>query len=260
MISQWLSAALARRNIHYGWVMVGVTFLTAVITAGTVGAPGVFIVPLQKEFGWSTAEISSALSIRFVLFGLIAPFAAALHNRFGLRNVTLSALVIVASALVVSLTMTKILAADAAVGRGDRARDRHDRAGARSHRGSTLVHSTTRVGGGHSHRSRSHGQLVFLPLLASLTERMGWRVALGLMCALLGACGLGGLDDDARPPKRHRAYARMAITAVSNCRRRRQARRPSWRRRSAHCAMPRNHGCSGCCSPLSLFAVPAPPA
>ena len=32
MISNWLSAALARRNIHYGWVMVGVTFLTALIT------------------------------------------------------------------------------------------------------------------------------------------------------------------------------------------------------------------------------------
>jgi hypothetical protein len=47
--------------------MVGVTFLAALIAAGTVGAPGVFIVPLQKEFGWSTAEISSALSIRFTL-------------------------------------------------------------------------------------------------------------------------------------------------------------------------------------------------
>ena len=51
MISNWLSATLARKNIHYGWVMVGVTFLTALITAGTVGAPGVFIVPLQQEFG-----------------------------------------------------------------------------------------------------------------------------------------------------------------------------------------------------------------
>ena len=51
MISIWLSAALARRNIHYGWAMVGLTFLTAMITAGTVAAPGVFIVPLQKEFG-----------------------------------------------------------------------------------------------------------------------------------------------------------------------------------------------------------------
>src|SRR6478735_365138 len=97
MISQWPPAVLARRNIHYGWAVVAVTFLTALITAGTVGAPGVFIVPLQKEFGWTTAEISSALSIRFILFGLMAPFAAALMNRYGLRNVTLSALLIVVS-------------------------------------------------------------------------------------------------------------------------------------------------------------------
>ena len=108
MISNWLSAALARRNIHYGWVMVGVTFLTALVSAGAVGAPGVFIVPLQKEFGWSTAQISSALSIRFILFGLMAPFAAALMNRYGLRNVTLAALLTVVSALVISLAMTQV--------------------------------------------------------------------------------------------------------------------------------------------------------
>src|ERR1700712_2978417 len=108
MISNWLSAALARHNIHYGWTMVGATFLTALITAGTVGAPGVFIAPLQKEFGWTTAEISSALSIRFILFGLMAPFAAALMNRYGLRNVTLSALVTVVAALVISLAMTQV--------------------------------------------------------------------------------------------------------------------------------------------------------
>ena len=108
MISNWLSGALARRNIHYGWVMVGVTFLTALISAGAVGAPGVFIVPLQKEFGWTTAQISSALSIRFVLFGLMAPFAAALLNRYGLRNVTLAALLTVVSALVISLAMTQV--------------------------------------------------------------------------------------------------------------------------------------------------------
>lgn len=108
MISNWLAARLSRRNIHYGWVMVGVTFLAALISAGTVGAPGVFIVPLQKEFGWSTAEISSALSIRFILFGLMAPFAAALLNRYGLRNVTLTAQLIVVSALVASLGMTEV--------------------------------------------------------------------------------------------------------------------------------------------------------
>src|ERR1041384_324520 len=108
MISNWLSAVLARRNVHYAWVMVGVTFFTALVSAGTVGAPGVFIVPLQQEFGWSTAEISSALSIRFILFGLMAPFAAALLNRYGLRNVTLAAQLIVVSALVLSLGMTEV--------------------------------------------------------------------------------------------------------------------------------------------------------
>src|SRR3569832_2989113 len=88
--------------------MVGVTFFTALVTAGAVGAPGVFIVPLQHEFGWSTAEISSALSIRFILFGLMAPFAAALLNRYGLRNVTLAAQVVVVSALLLSLGLTQV--------------------------------------------------------------------------------------------------------------------------------------------------------
>ena len=78
------------------------------VTAGAVGAPGVLIVPLQKEFGWSTAEISSALAIRFMLFGLMAPFAAALMNRFGMRKVTLSALLIIVSGLLASLAMTQV--------------------------------------------------------------------------------------------------------------------------------------------------------
>ena len=43
------------------------------------------IVPLQQEFGWQTADISSALAVRLVLFGLMGPFAAAFMNRFGLR-------------------------------------------------------------------------------------------------------------------------------------------------------------------------------
>ena len=49
-MSNPLAAALARRNIHYGWVVAGTTFLTMLVTAGAVGAPGVFILPLQKEF------------------------------------------------------------------------------------------------------------------------------------------------------------------------------------------------------------------
>lgn len=107
MISAWVSARLADRGIHYGWVMVAVTFFTALVSSASVGAPGVFILPLEKEFGWSTTQISSALSIRLLLFGLMAPFAAALMVRFGLRNVVISALTIITAGLLASLVMTQ---------------------------------------------------------------------------------------------------------------------------------------------------------
>jgi len=186
MISNWLSAALARRNIHYGWVMVSVTFFTALIAAGTVGAPGVFIVPLQHEFGWSTAEISSALSIRFILFGLMAPFAAALLNRYGLRNVTLAAQLIVVSALIASLGMTQVWqlvvlwGVVIGIGTGMTALVLGATVAARwfaARRGLVVGILTA---------SAATGQLVFLPLLAHLTDRFGWRIALALICAMLG--------------------------------------------------------------------------
>jgi MFS family permease len=186
MISNWLSATLARRNIHYGWVMVGVTFLAALISAGTVGAPGVFIVPLQREFGWTTAEISSALSIRFILFGLMAPFAAALLNRYGLRNVTLTAQLIVISALIASLTMTQVwqlmLLWGVVIGIAT---------GMTALVLGATIATRWFVGRrglvvGIMSASVATGQLVFLPLLASLTERLGWRTALSLVCCMLG--------------------------------------------------------------------------
>ncbi|MDU1806170.1 MAG: MFS transporter, partial [Bradyrhizobium sp.] len=185
MISNQIAAALGRRNIHYGWVMVAVTFFTALVTAGTVGAPGVFIVPLQQEFGWSTAEISSALSIRFVLFGLMAPFAAALLNRYGLRNITLLAQVIVVSALLASLAMTKIWhlvllwGFVIGIGTGMTALVLGATIATRwfvARRGLVVGVLTA---------STATGQLVFLPLLASLTERLGWRTALALVCCAL---------------------------------------------------------------------------
>src|SRR5438552_9347110 len=193
MISNWLSAALARRNIHYGWVMVAVTFFTALISAGTVGAPGVFIVPLQQEFGWTTAEISSALSIRFILFGLMAPFAAALLNRYGLRNVTLTAQLIVVSALLSSLAMTKVwhlmLLWGVVIGiaTGMTALVLGATIATRwfvGRRGLVVGIMTASV---------ATGQLVFLPLLATLTEHLGWRLALGFVCVMLGVSALAVL-------------------------------------------------------------------
>lgn len=193
MISGWLSTALARRNIHYGWAMIAVTFVTALVSAAAVGAPGVFIVPLQKEFGWSTAEISSAMSIRFVLFGLMAPFAAALMNRYGLRNVTLIALLVVAASLILSLGMTQVWQLMAlwgvavGIGTGMTALVLGATVAARwfSARRGLVVGILT--------ASAATGQLIFLPILASITEHSNWRWSLALMCVMLAIAALGVL-------------------------------------------------------------------
>jgi MFS family permease len=108
VISSPLAAFLARRRIHYGWVVVGVTFLTMLVTAGAMGAPGVLIVPLEREFGWDNAQISSALALRLLLFGLFGPFAAAFMNRYGLRRVMVWAALLIAAGLLASFAMTQV--------------------------------------------------------------------------------------------------------------------------------------------------------
>ncbi len=185
MSSTLISRAAARRHIHYGWIVAAVTFLTMLVTAGAVGAPGVFIVPLEKEFGWSTADISTALALRLGLFGLMGPFAAAFMNRFGVRRVASCALMLILSGLVGSLWMTQIwqlvLLWGIVVGLGTGL--------------TALVLGATVATQWFSARrglvvgcltaSTATGQLVFLPLLAQMTETYGWRYALGVVLALL---------------------------------------------------------------------------
>ena len=185
MLSHWLAPLLARRNIHYGWVMVGVTFLTALISAGAGGTLGVFIVPLQNEFGWTNANISTAFSIRLVLFGLMAPFAGALLNRFGLRRVTFAALTIVGVSLAVSLRMTSLWqltllwGAIVGFGTGMTALVLGATVAARwfvARRGLVV---------GILSASTATGQLIFLPIVSLIAERYQWRPALAMMCGLL---------------------------------------------------------------------------
>jgi len=185
MMSSRLAAALARRRVHYGWMIAGVTFLTMLVTAGAVGAPGVLILPLQKEFGWQNAEISSALGVRFLLFGLMAPFAAALINRFGMRRIALSALLLIAAGLLLSLAMTRVwqlvLLWGVVIGLGTGL--------------TALVLGVTVATRWFSTRrglvtglltaSSATGQLLFLPLLASVSERLGWRPAVAMVCGAL---------------------------------------------------------------------------
>jgi sugar phosphate permease len=193
MISSTLATFLARRNIHYGWVVAAATFLSMLVTAGAMGAPGVLIVPLQQQFGWDTAQISAALALRLLLFGLVGPFSAAFMNGFGLRPVVMGALVLIAAGFLGSLFMTRIWeliflwGVVIGVGTGFTA----------TVLGATVATRwfTKRRGlvVGLLSASSATGQLIFLPWIAELTERFGWRAALAAVCAGLGCAALVAL-------------------------------------------------------------------
>ena len=96
------------RRWHYAWVIAGVTFLTMLSASAALGLPGAFLRPLGEEFGWNTEQISTALAIRFVLFGLMGPFSALFIERFGLRPIMVGALLSVAAGLGLSTQMTEV--------------------------------------------------------------------------------------------------------------------------------------------------------
>ncbi|MBB2749883.1 UNVERIFIED_ORG: MFS family permease [Rhizobium aethiopicum] len=193
MVSTALASTLARRNIHYGWVVVAATFLTMLVTAGAMGAPGVLIKPLQDEFGWETSQISSALAIRLILFGFMGPFAAAFMNYFGVRKVIVFALALIGAGFIGSLFMTTLwqllLLWGIVVGFGTGltamvlAATISTRWFTR-HRGLVV---------GMLSASSATGQLVFLPLMAELTERYGWRSTVFFVCAMIMVAALAVL-------------------------------------------------------------------
>jgi len=185
MISAHLASWMAARNLHYGWLVAATTFLTMLATAGAMGSAGVMIQPLHQEFGWDIADISSAMAVRLVLFGLLGPFAAAFMNHFGIRQVVSTALALIMGGIVASFFMTEVWqllllwGVVIGVGTGMTALVLGATVATRwfSKRRGLVIGLMT--------ASNATGQLVFLPLLAALTEAYGWRTALTLSVAVI---------------------------------------------------------------------------
>jgi MFS family permease len=169
---------LARR-FHYGWVIAVLTFFVLLVSAGLRAAPGVLIVPLEDDFGWSRATISLAVSINLLMYGVTGPFAAALMERIGMRASMLLALAVMASGFGLTTIMTApwqlIILWGFVVGGGTGMAALVFGAMVvnrwfTTHRGLVMGVLTASMAG---------GQLVFLPLLATMVERWGWRLAVG---------------------------------------------------------------------------------
>ena len=169
------SLALRQRRLHYAWIVAGVTFVVLVMAAGFRSVPGVFMLPLGKEFGWSHALVGGAVSVNLIVYGLGAPFAAAIVQRYGVRKVTVVALSQVAVAAGLSVLMTEpwqlYLLWGVVVGSAT---------GALAVPLAAIIANTwfaTRRGlvSGLLTASNASGQLLFLPLLAWIASTYSWR-------------------------------------------------------------------------------------
>lgn len=178
-----MDTADRQRRIHPAWIVAAVAFLALVGAAGFRAAPSVLMLPLEEEFGWSRAELSIAVSVNLVLYGLMAPFAAALMARFGLRKVTTAALLLVAAGAALSVFATApwmlVLTWGVLIGLGT---------------GSMALIFAATVADSWFVKSRglvvgiltagsATGQLAFLPFIAILVADRGWRDASLLVAA-----------------------------------------------------------------------------
>ncbi len=187
MFAKSFSSWLNRRGIHYGFVVATVTFFTMLIMAAALGLPGAMMKSFNQEFGWSVDEVSSAVALRFFLFGLMGPFAALLMERYGLKKVMCGGLFLVGTGLALATQVTALWhlfvlwGVMLGVGTGMTALVLGAVVSSRwftKKRGLVL---------GIFSASTATGQLLFLPIATWLIENIGWRVS---VLPIVAGCGL----------------------------------------------------------------------
>jgi MFS family permease len=169
------------RRLHYGWYVFGATFVVLLVAAAIRATPGVVIVPLERDFGWSRATISAAISVNLLLYGLMGPFTAAIAERIGIRRTMAIAMGLLAAALFTATGMRHtwhlVVLWGILVGAGSGM--------AATVLGAAVVsrwfHARRGLVMGALTASTATGQLLFLPLLARITEDAGWRWAIRIV-------------------------------------------------------------------------------
>lgn len=164
-------------RVHRAWFVAAVTFVTIIGAAAFASLPGLLIEPLHEEFAWSRGTIGFAVSVNLALYGLTAPFAAALMDRFGIRKVVAVALTIISAGSVLTVWMTAawqlVLYWGVLVGLGSGSMALAFAATVTNRwfvaRRGLVTGILTAAG--------ASGQLIFLPLLSWLVEHHGWRPA-----------------------------------------------------------------------------------
>lgn len=187
-IAKSISAGTGHR-FNYAWLVLGVIFVVLLAAAGIRATPAVMIVPLEQEFGWNRSTISFAISVNIALYGLIGPFSAAAMQRFGIRPVVLGGLCLLSAGTALSTFMHlpwhMVLTWGLLVGAGSGV--------AATTLAATIVSRwfETRRGlaMGLLTASSATGQMVFLPLMASMVGHYGWR-SVAFLVAMVAALAI----------------------------------------------------------------------
>jgi predicted MFS family arabinose efflux permease len=176
---------MKKPKIHPAFVVAGATFIVLLCAAAVRATPSILIVPLEREFGWSRALLSSAVSVNLVLYGLVGPFAAALMERFGIRRTVLVSLALICAGVALTAQMRSswqlVLSWGILVGLGTGT--------TAMVLGATVVNRWffSRRGAvmGVLTASTATGQMLFLPLEAHVVEHHGWRAVTLMVAAVI---------------------------------------------------------------------------
>ena len=89
MLARRLNRWLEKYNIHYGWIMAILAFLTTVFSSATLSTPQILIIPMVEAFGWDISDITSAIALMYVILASMCPFGAALMLGLGVTKVVI---------------------------------------------------------------------------------------------------------------------------------------------------------------------------
>jgi MFS family permease len=176
----------APHRLHYAWIVLAVTFACLFFAAAVRSLPGILMLALEREFGWSRDAISGAVAVNLLLFGVSGPWLGRWMDLYGPKRVCLASIALLAlaagaCAMARELWQWYLLwGIIAGIGSG----------GTSIVLGSTLVSrwflERRGVALGILGAAFSSGQLIFTPLLMQINMDYGWRTVFLLLAGLLG--------------------------------------------------------------------------
>ncbi|MBX9701115.1 MAG: MFS transporter [Acetobacteraceae bacterium] len=96
----------ARLPFYFGWVIIGIAFLTMAVSVTTRTAFSLLLPPLIDEFGWDRGLVAGAFSFGFLVSALLGPVVGRVVDRRGPRVVILSGAAMMAAGLALAPAMT----------------------------------------------------------------------------------------------------------------------------------------------------------